>query len=193
MINKIRNFFILISLPIVFFGCGTSSTTQYDINTIDYTAYSNANFSILYPNDWEIIERGNFPSSVSNDVIVVFKNNIKSEIFTANLSLAIGISDQKINTKDFALNTLEKAKVNLIDFVELNQSEDSVKSGTTELPAYVAQFSGKKQNSSPKIIFTQLYVAKDKVIYTLTAAYQTNEDESIVKKVNDMLNSFSLK
>ncbi len=192
MFKNILKVIVLTIVIFAFTGCGEEAITTNSVSA-GMKGYETANFYIHYPQDWKIIEKINFPSTISKDVIVAFKNNIKNEVFTANINIAVNVSNESISSKDFAVNTIEKNKTNLIGLTNIEGSEETVMLGDTKIKAYVYQFTAKKTASAPTIKFIQLFVSKGDVIYTVTSSHLPNEDESIVKQLNEMLNSFVLK
>ncbi len=170
-------------------GCGGGSSTKTSEIPLKEgnVIYENNNLSIQIPKSWEIIDRSSFTSSVPTETIVGFRNNIKSDIFTANVNISQKQLEQSDSpqVKDFAKSSMEIHKNNLIGYQLLNEKE----SGNS----YFTEFEGKKSASEQIIHFRQMYVIKDNLAYTITGAYLPNEDESIVTTIGEMLDSFSLK
>lgn len=190
---KHKLFTLILVLPLMLLGCSGNEDAGNGIDTAGKKTYQTANFSINYPQDWEIIEKNKFSSSVPKDIVVGFRSNIKNEIFTANVNIGVSILDQDLSSKDFGISTMAKASHRLIEFSELSAIQDSVNSTNGLLDAYVVQFEGKKTPSDPLVHFTQLFASSNGVVYTLTSAYLPDEDEMIVKQGVEMLNSFTLK
>jgi len=193
MLKKFSILFLL-SSSLFLTACFGSDTNDTGTNsTIVGREYSGQNYSILVPMDWEIIEQNKFTSSIPADIDVGFRSNIKNETFTANTSIAINSFEEDIQIKDFALATLSKARKNLYAFKEISFNEDTVDSTIGPLSSYVMEFEGRKTSKDSLVKFIQVFVEKNKIIYTITGAYAENEDESIVKTLIEMINSFTLK
>lgn len=168
-------------------GEGSSSTTNLTVNTGEIL-YKGSNLSVIIPNTWEVLEKDSFTTTIPAGTIVVFRNNTKDDIFTANVNISSRALKTDINSTDYAKETLINAKKNLIEFKELGKETLTV----GEEETYITKFEGRKSVQDPKLTFQQLFLVKNKVAYIVTAAYKQDEDENIVKSIEKMLHSFSL-
>lgn len=185
---------IMLLSSLLMTACGTSSNdTGIEALGSDKTLYKSSGFEIAVPNDWEIIESASFTSNIPESTVVAFRNNIKSEIFTANMNIAVSILEEEISSEDFAKNAISNLKTKLSAFSEIKQERKNVKFGTEYESGYLFNFEGKGKSSDPIINFTQLYIVHKNVGHTITMSHIQNEDENIVKVLEEMLNSFSLK
>ena len=80
----------LIIISLFFTGCFGDDNGDSDIITTTKSFYETETFSIQFPPDWEILESGDFTSNIPSSTVVGFRNNIKSEVFTANLNISVG-------------------------------------------------------------------------------------------------------
>ncbi|MCX6735046.1 MAG: PsbP-related protein [Candidatus Peregrinibacteria bacterium] len=190
---------IIISLTFTFLftGCSGSSSTSTTTPTIKEgnTVYENNTFSLQLPKSWEVIDKTSFTSTVPTETVIGFRNNIKSDIFTANVNVAqkqLQQSDSP-SVKDFAKSSLEILRNNLISYQIFNEKEGKMTYGKDGLVTYYTELEGKKSASEQIIHFKQVYVINQGIAYTVTAAYLPNEDESVVTTVGEMLDSFYLK
>ncbi len=165
-------------------ACGGAEPAPEDISKDLFTT---ENFSIKAPQDWEVLRTSDFPASVPKETLAVFKNKIKSHTFTANVNISQSTVEKIITASDISKATKAKLKTSLINYKELSESTDKESTKVTTV------FEGKKSASSPMLIFKQVYAVKDTTAITITAAYLPNEDESVVKMMDEMLDSFSLK
>lgn len=193
--KKILSLILGASFLLTSCGGGDSDTTadKKVADEANETVYETAGFSIQIPKDWETIEKNNFTSNVPEQTVVGFRNNIKSDIFTANLNIAQKSVEETLAVKDLAKSSLAIIKTSLIGFEQINENEDKMDYGEDGLVTYSLEFEGKKSASEPIIHFKQLYVVNGGVGYTITAARQQNEDEPVVNALDEMLNSFLLK
>ncbi len=185
---------ILILLTLILFtACsGISSNSDTVLNTQE-TLYEQSDFNISIDSYWEIIEENKFTSSIPQNTVVVFRNNMQNEIFTANINISrITISDSS-TVKDFALNSLEEARNSLSSFTEISTEEHKVTYGDSSVPAYRVVFQGKEHPSSVKVRFDQTFIINNNIGYTVTGAYIPKEEESVVNNIEEMIESFSLK
>lgn len=169
---------------------GNEDSTNSNGTTIDKQTYEAEDFTISIPSDWEIIDRNDLTSNIPSDVIVAFRNNVKSESFTANANVTFTELPEDNSLEDFAKNSLAQIKITLIDFQEINNESYEL---NDETPAYLLAFQGKQGASEMPIVFKQVYVASGSSVYIVTAAYLVQEEESVVKSLDEMLDSFMLK
>jgi len=185
----------LLVVPLIFSGClgigeeegATGEPTAGEIK------YSHTNFSILIPQDWEIIEKADFTSNVPAEVIVDFRNNIKSEIFTANLSISAINVGEGTSASDLAISSKTKAEDSLVSFEGISSEKTDILYGEGFVNGERITFSGKKNASDPIIYFEQIYVINNGVGYIVTTASLAEENETVVNYLDRMLNSFALK
>lgn len=194
MFNKKLFIISLLSSALIFSACGSdeesSTVTGEDTATADKITYTADDFELNIPSDWEILEKDSFTSNVPTDTVVAFRNNIKNEVFTANLNINATELAEEITAQDYAKSTLQKTKNSLIDFEEINSSEHTL---AEDLPGYILEFEGKQSASQAAIRFKQLYIIIDNKGYIITAAYLAEEEQSVVKSLDEMLDSFAIK
>ncbi|MBD3330250.1 hypothetical protein GF354_01830 [Candidatus Peregrinibacteria bacterium] len=194
MKRKLLSIFISFFAILFLSSCiGGEEISTDDDSTIGKYNYETANFSIHIPPDWEIIENNKFTSSVPDDIVVVFRNNIKNEIFTANASVGVNILSAPLTSSDLGKSTLAKARTRLIDYREIKNEQRNVNYGEESLLGYYAMYEGKRSADSPITVFKQLFAVRGEIGYIVTAAYLPTEDETVVNYIDDLLESFSLK
>jgi hypothetical protein len=181
-------------------GCGgtTPATPAPDTAAADLAKqgkvlYQGQDFTIAIPDKWEVISKEEFTTNYPKEIIVAFRNNVKNEIFTANMTVAIQSLDVEIPAEDFGKNSVKKQSEFVPSFKELRSSTQDLTFGQTKIPTYFIQSEGKKSTQEPLLKFAQLFVVNNKKAYTVTAAYLPTEDENVVNAINEMINSFSLK
>ncbi len=182
---------------ILFTGCGGSSSSTSTSAPLKEgnLIYENSSYSIQIPKAWEVIDKTSFTSTVPPETMIGFRNNIKSDIFTANINVAQKQLRQtdSASVKDFAKSSMEISRNNLIGYQLLNEKEGKMNYGKEGLSTYYTEFEGKKSASEQIIHFKQVYIVSGATSYTVTASYLPNEDESVVTALGEMLDSFSLK
>ncbi len=179
------------------FGFGDDEAAPADETTQttkpSEVAYEGSDFSIIVNNNWEIIEPDSFTSNVPAETMVGFRNNVKSEVFTANLNIARFEVKEDINSQDLGKSTLAKAKQSLLSFQEISSENYSLEFGDETLDCIISDYQGKKAASEPIIHFRQLYVVNNSTAYIVTSAYLPSEQESTLTLLDEMLKSFRLK
>ncbi len=185
---------ICVAISLGFTACGSSDSTESNSTaTVGKVVYAGSDFQLLTPQDWEKLEKADFTAAVSSDIVVAFRNNVKSDLFTANVSISKTVLDKEMTSAYLAASTLSKAKVKLVGFAQGDESEIDVNKGTEKVKAKLVHFSGRKSASDPVVQFDELFVVDGDTLFLLTGAYLATEDESVVKQVGEMLNSFALK
>ncbi|MBT3705220.1 hypothetical protein HOG17_05590 [Candidatus Peregrinibacteria bacterium] len=177
-------------------GCfGTPADEEETDNTNQmYSTYKSSDISIIYPNDWEVLNSSDFTSNVPASTVVVFRNNLKNDIFTANLNISQAEIPLGTNNEDFALQTLNTQKYNLVGFTELLRENYNIKTGEeTEESTVLSTFQGRKTITESLVEFKQTYIARNGFGIIVTAAYLPNEEQSVVMMLDEMLRSFALK
>lgn len=180
-------------------GCFGSDATPTDTSTqndqlaaVGKVAYTTKNFTIIVPDKWEVIENNSFISNVPKDTVVAFRNDVKNEIFTANVNVSQTVLENEISSSDFGKGSLKITKDTIVAFSQLGGQDFDYNNNGTKIPAYVAEFEGKSTASGPIVHFKQVYIAKGKTAYTVTVAYSPTESQSVVKTMDEMLNSLTL-
>ena len=186
---------LLIAIPITLSGCGGSSdqdTTQ-NIDTSGKLSYESNDFKILYPQDWEVISPSNFTSNVPSEIMIAFRNNIKNEVFTANVNVSKTTLGEDISSQDFAISSSSKIQNTIVSYQLIGKTDYQFIGPRQTVETYIIDFEGKKAASEAIIHFKNLYIVDNKIGYIVTGAYLPSEDESVVKSISDMLESFSIK
>ena len=179
---------ILSSLLLV--GCSDKENASPPPETnSNLSKFENNDFTITYPKNWEVLNPENFPSNVPKSTIVVIRNNIKNELFTANLNISKASVKETTTSLDFATSTLNSAQYNLINFKEISRDKVAINGEET----FIARFQGRKTATENLIEFKTLCLVKNGVGILITAGYLPSEDQIVVTKLSDMIKSFTLK
>jgi len=185
----------------VFTGClgiggdaePTDTTTPTQGAPQSYKNFENKDFSIIYPENWEVLNEDSFTSNVPATTVVVFRNNIKSDIFTANLNVSQATIAEDTTSEDFALQTLNTEKYNLIGFSELKRENYTLGTGENAIKTFLVTFKGRKTITETLVEFKQICIALNGFGIIVTAAYLPNEDQNVVFKLDEMVRAFTLK
>jgi len=174
-------------------GCfGDTETVEDEEIEPGKISYETSNFKINMPEDWEIIERQDFTSNVPIETVVGFRSNIKSEIFTSNVNISESQLPVEINSKDFAKSSISSAKNKLTSYKQINFQDYELEYKDESIPTYIIEFSGKQSPIEPIVQFKQIFISHNGIGYTITGSFLSDESESIVKQIDEMLDSFSL-
>lgn len=171
----------------------TDTTTPTQGTPQSYKNFENKDFSIIYPENWEVLDEEAFTSNVPATTIVVFRNNIKSDIFTANLNVSQATIAEGTTSEDFALQTLNTEKYNLIGFTELKRENYTLGEGANAIKTFLVTFQGRKTITETLVEFKQICIARNGFGIIVTAAYLPNEDQNVVYQLDQMVKAFTLK
>ena len=155
--------------------------------------YQADTFAVSYPLDWDVIEGSNFTSNIPLGTAVGFVNNVKSNRFTANANVHITNFTEEIGPQDFAISSMQQARDMLTSMSENEIQEISITVGDQAITGYLLGFSGKSNANAPTVVFKQIVTVHNQQGYTVTGAYLADEEESVVNKVDEMVNSFALR
>jgi hypothetical protein len=183
----------LFTLTACFGGEPTDTTTQTQGTPQSFKNFENKDFSIIYPENWEVLEEDSFTSNVPATTVVVFRNNIKSDIFTANLNVSQATILEGTTSEDFALQTLNTEKYNLVGFTELKRENYTLGEGENAIKTFLITFQGRKTITETLVEFKQLCIARSGFGIIVTAAYLPNEDQNVVYDLDQMVKAFTLK
>ena len=196
MNKKIILIFSAILVPLLLTGCFGGEDEEGESTSSSIAGsktYETSSFAIDMPQDWEIVESSQFTSNVPKETVVVFRNNIKSDIFTANLVISRTSFDNEVSSEDYTKSSLENIKNSLLDFVDKSNEEHMVTYGSETLSGQISEYEGRKSATEPLLYFKQLFVVSGETGYMITIGHTPSEDESVVKYLDAMLESFSLK
>src|SRR3990167_6959635 len=135
-------------------GCGSDdSQSETGTEQAGKVKYESTNFALFIPQEWEIIEKENLTSDISQEVTVAFRNNIKSEIFTTNMVITETAVEPTSNVEDFAKSTTVNIKKSLLNLGEIASTSSNIAYGETNLPTSTIEFEGKKSPGETNIHF----------------------------------------
>jgi len=151
------------------FGGGEEEVTQ-DIPS-DFKTFNAAAFSISIPGTWEVIEPVDFTSDIPGGTQVIFRNNVKSDVFTSNANVTKEILTSPMTSYDFGLSVMENNK-KLKNYKEISRdNEYKILIGGDLVNSIRLEFEGKENESDPTVRVIQTYAVAGADAYTVSAAY----------------------
>ncbi len=157
------------------------------------TVYETDSYSINVPLDWEEINENTLPSNAPQSMEVGFQSNLKSDQFTTNVAINVLELENEISSSDFGKNSQREIRRELTGYREIEAAEIDVAKAEDELAGYLVTYEGKFSPSQPELLFRELYVVDQSIVYIISAASLSEEDEGIVIKAEEMLESFAIK
>lgn len=173
-------------------GGSTPGTTTKPANETTVT-YETGQFSISIPKDWEVIESKDFTSDVPKETVVVFRNNVKNENFTANINIVRNTLQDPTSTLDYAKMVLNREKTGLYNYNESRRDPVKILIGSTETDTFFTLFEAKKSTADKNIRYLQTYAVQGENAYIVTGAAAPSEDANMLKTMEDTIKTFKLK
>lgn len=188
---------LMLLTPFVLAGCfnlGGGTTTTPKVTTDErFRTLDDPAFKIVIPREWDVIEKKDFTSEVPQETLLVLRNNVKNEDFTANANVVRRDLQTTKETLEYAKEVINREKTGLYNYKELQRNTVKILIGDKSVDTYSISFEGAKDPASPVLRFFQTYAVKDKFAYIVTGAVSTKENDNNIKTVQDIVKSFSLK
>ncbi len=174
-------------------GCfGSSDEVTPDTST-ETTTYQNSILSIVIPKDWEIIEEKDFSSRVQGNTVIAFRNNIKNDVFTANINVVTNESLSNKSSAEHAKEIINSEKTTLFDYKELIRETISPNNaGNIDKTEFIV-FEARNTADQDLLRYVQTFLVKDEKVYIVTGSYRATEDEKTVQLVQQAVKNFELK
>jgi hypothetical protein len=170
------------------FGGGTPAPAESDLNTYDTNI-----LSIGIPKSWDVLEQDDFTSEVPQETLVVFRNNIKNETFTANINIVRKRLLEPLSSKEFAVMTNNRQREGLPDYNETSKDEFTVQVGDRQDDTYLVGYEARRSPDERLVKYLQIYAVKDNFGYIVTGAFSPQESTDIASLVTTSVKSFKLK
>src|SRR5262249_2581887 len=140
-----------------------------------------------------VIEPKDFTSDVPPETVLVVRNNVKNENFTANVNIIRRNLQNTQATLDYAKEVINRQKSGLLNYKEDKRDTSKMTIGNTQVDSYLVTFEGQKDAQSDLINFYQTYAVKGNFAYIITGAYSPKETGDNINTVQTIVKSFALK
>ena len=190
--NKFIKFSLLFLIIISIGGCFSfgGDSDQEQPAEEGYTTYRTDNFSIDVPSKWDVINQDEFTSDVPEVTVVVFRNNVKNETFTANVNIVARKLQEPIDSLEYAKMVVNRQSSGLIDYRELSKEEVKISGGETD--TLLTIFEARKNADDNLVKYIQTYGVRGDTALIVTGAVSPQESESVVQTIEKIVKSFSL-
>lgn len=158
-----------------------------------FSTFDVAEFSLVYPKEWEVISEKDFTAEVPSGTVVAFRSNIRKPLFTPNVTVTKQVLPKEIPSIEFAKSLIQTHRDSLKNFKEISREELAIKVGDQEFPTLFVSFEGKEQEDADLKRFLQFSGVKRNTAYIVTGAFLPEEDPSIGEAILHMEKSFSIK
>lgn len=153
----------------------------------------NSEFSVRIPREWDIIEPKDFTSEVPQNTLMVFRNNVKNENFTANVNILKNNLLTEKTTLEYAKEIINRQKTGLYNYAEIKRDLVKIQTGDKKVDTYLIKFAGKKSAESEMANFIQIYAAKGNFAYIVTGALSPKETSNAASIIEEIIKSFGVK
>ena len=183
-------------LTIGFSGCfsfgsgGTPQTTPTDETS---KLYDTSEFQIVVPKDWDTINQNEFTAEVPDETQVVFRNNVKNETWTANVTVVKKNLQQPMESLEFAKMVINRQSSGLTDYSETRKDESKIKVGEDEDATLFTAFTARKSAEDKVVRYMQTYGVRGDKGYIILGSFSPQESEATVQQVEKIVKSFVLK
>lgn len=166
---------------------------QQTDSSLTSSTYQTTDFSINIPADWEVIDQNDFTSDVPPETLVVFRNNVKNETFTANVNIVQRDLQESVSSLEYANLVNNRQKSGLVDYNETHKETILLPSGDQQVDSYFTAFGARKSTSEPLIRYVQTYGVRGNSAFIVTGAFSPQENDVTSQSVEDIIRSFQLK
>ncbi len=191
--NKKLTLTILTLTTLLFTACGSTNNNIESNNTEDTSVFETQEFKISRPTIWTTITQKEMTSEVPKGTIVVFRNNIKNETFTANVNVLKREIQTPISSLDFAKQVINRESQGLVNYKEQKKEQIKIKSGDTEDTTLINYFEAKESTNKPTINYIQTYAVKDHSGFIITGAFSKKEEKNTMQIIENIVKSFKVK
>jgi len=173
---KLKLFILTICVPVLFSGC--FGKTEVSLNL-----YQGENFTIGMLENWQSVERNEFPPSIPKEALVAFL----SSDTTININLVREFLNGMVSSLEYANANILVAGDVLLDYDKVSIEDVSINDQPTRLHV----FKGRPSKSDLLLKYLQVYIVKDNVGYTITGTLYVDSTVEEVNTMRDVLLSFS--
>lgn len=193
--RKIRTFGVMLLALFSLTGCfnfGGDEPADGAVNDGTVSTYQTTDFRITIPADWEVIDQNDFTSDVPSETLVVFRNNIKNETFTANVNIVQRALQEPVSSLEYANLVNNRQKSGLVDYNETRKETLTIPFGDQQVDTYFTAFEARKSTSEPLIRYVQTYGVRDGSAFIVTGAFSPQETDVTSQTVENIVRSFQL-
>jgi len=188
---------ILAVSPLLLGGCLNFGGGKQTPSTIaeDQTnrVYETPEFAVKFPRVWDLIEKKDFTADVPQETVVVFRNNVKNEDFTANINVVRNVLQNQKETLEYAKEVIQRQMTGLYEYKELKRDSTKITINGQQVDTYFLIFEAKKDLADQPARFIQTFGVKGNNGYIIMGAVSTKEDAGVQKTVEDIVKSFTVK
>ena len=199
LIFIMRKLILILSLALLT-GCsnvlpdsGSNQITEYKLPSETFAFFEHSDFRIQYPVSYETLRQNQLSSKFSNQAIVAFVSNFKSNFFTSNLVVEKVKVAPNLSSTLFAESVIENNKKQLNTYTELDRTTATSLVNSVPVTTIMIRFTGRLELSNDLVEYVQVYLTDGTNGYIATASYDPNDPNLEADKLIDSLKTFILK
>ncbi len=157
-----------------------------------YSFFEHAEFRIQYPVSFEILKQNQLKNKFSNQAMVAFLSNQKSDFFTSNIVVEKVDLTNNIASEVFAESIIENNKKQLQTYRELDRKLITSIVNSQAVTTTMIRFEGRLQLTNDLVEYVQVYLTNSNSGYIATASYDPLDSNLEAEKLIDSLKTFIL-
>lgn len=183
---------LALSALLITSGCGSDDTTN-QVGSDALQVYETEEFKISYPKGWEVIDPSNFSDKVAPNTLVGFRNNLKNDIFTANINVVALAGEEGKSTKEQAQKIINNTKNNIFNYKEVSRSEIQLNNKDGAQTTDFIVFEGKNSAEEDVTQYAQTFISSQNKLYVATGAYRPTEEEKTMQLIQASIKTLEIK
>ncbi|MEZ4086977.1 MAG: PsbP-related protein [Candidatus Gracilibacteria bacterium] len=195
MLKKIAAANLILTSVFVLSGCFNFADEEQpqDLAPGTSSSYETNEFSISTPSDWEVIDQNDFTADVPPETLVVFRNNVKNETYTANVNIVKRELQESVDSLEYANLVANREKSGLVDYSENRKDTIALQGPDGEIQTYLTVFQARKTSNDQMIRYYQTYIARGNAAYIITGSTSLQETETTSQTVENIVRSFQIR
>lgn len=157
------------------------------------STYETGEFSLTVPADWEVIDQNDFTSDVPPETVVVFRNNVKNETYTANVNIVKRELQENVDSLEYANLVANREKSGLVDYSEDRKETITIQTPDGEIETYLTVFQARKTTNDQFVRYYQTYGTQGNAAFIVTGSTSLQETETTSQTVENIVRSFQLR
>ena len=187
----------IIGSTLVLGGCFGGGNSDSDAGGVlpseNFATFDNKEVSIQYPANWKLKSGNQINTDLQDSVVAIMTSNFRDPFFTPVITVERVAVGESVGSVNFAEATIEANEEELVSYEELERKDITTLIGAGAVNTKLVRFRGKQGLDGQVLEFLQIFLVKDGIGYTVTAAYDPNDEENEAAKLVQSLETFSLK
>lgn len=158
-----------------------------------FHSYETEEFRIQAPDDWETLTPLNFPSNIPKNTLAAFRSNLRDPSFTANIVILKNELSSEVSSADYSKALGNTLKNSLSAYREILVEKFNMVVSGKETESVFSHVEGRDRPDADLKRFIQISGVNGKTAYNVLGAYPATGDEGLAKKIETVVRSFEVK